>query len=103
MDAHDVSDEAVTVISGVAALDVANARALHAQLVEALSTRRSVHIDGSCVERADAAGLQLLCAGMQEARRRGLTIRCDAPSAALQYAAALLGMTAHLELATITP
>lgn len=57
-----------------------------------------VIIHAADVERVDTAGIQLLYAFVQEARRRGIVLEWDNPSAKLASAAELLGMLYALEL-----
>lgn len=57
-----------------------------------------VIIHAADVERVDTAGIQLLYAFVLEARRRGIILEWDHPSAKLASAAELLGMLSALEL-----
>ena len=57
-----------------------------------------VIIHAAEVERVDTAGIQLLYAFVQEARRRGITLEWDHPSEKIAAAAELLGMLSKLEL-----
>lgn len=57
-----------------------------------------VVIHAAEVERVDTAGIQLLYAFVREARRRGIALEWDQPSAKLAAAAELLGMRSALEI-----
>jgi anti-anti-sigma regulatory factor len=62
------------------------------------SNKDRVVIHAAEVERVDTAGIQLLYAFVQEARRRGMALEWDQPSAKLAAAAELLGMLTALEI-----
>ncbi|MBM3225941.1 MAG: STAS domain-containing protein, partial [Candidatus Tectomicrobia bacterium] len=53
---------------------------------------------GTQVERADTAALQLLCALFQDAEADHWDVQWHQPSVALQNAAQLLNVSAHLAL-----
>jgi anti-anti-sigma regulatory factor len=59
---------------------------------------KSVALDGSEVEKVDAAGLQALLAGRQALAQAGKKVAWSAASAQLSAAATLLGLNETLEL-----
>ena len=81
-----------------AALGIADARALHEKLGTVLASATSVVLDGSRVERLDAAAMQLLAGFFRSARNRGLAISWQSPSPGIQQAAQLLGLESILEM-----
>lgn len=81
-----------------AALSIADARKLHEKLGAVLKCATPVIIDGSRVERLDAAAMQVLACFCRTARERGLSVVWQGPSSGLQQAAHLLGLEAILEM-----
>lgn len=79
-------------------LDISQARDWHARLCAALDSGAPVTFEANAVQRADAAGLQLLTAFVRAARGRGLAVTWQAPSAALVHAAQLAGLANELNL-----
>ena len=69
-----------------------------AAMVAELEQGLPLRLDGSAVREVDGAGLQLLLAAAQAARRRGGTIEWQASSSSLKDAAALLGVIQPLNL-----
>lgn len=59
---------------------------------------KRVALDGSQVEKIDAAGLQALLVGRQVLAQAGKTVDWTASSTPLRAAAALLGLAESLEL-----
>jgi anti-anti-sigma regulatory factor len=88
-----------TIIACEASLDIANAASLKTTLLNALSARQSVVVDGAAVEKADTAALQLLSAFFKDASAQGVAVRWTSPSPALCTAAGLLGLKETLALA----
>jgi len=78
------------------------ARALKAQLLEAIATPNPT-LDARAVTAVDAAGLQLLIAAARAARARGGRLTLHEPSPALLRALALAGLTAALDTAEDAP
>lgn len=81
-------------------LDVSLAAGLQRQLQVALDNGMPVRLQAHRVERTDTAILQLLASFMQAARRQGIAVSWERPSAALCRAARLLGLVRALELPT---
>jgi anti-anti-sigma regulatory factor len=79
-------------------LGIAEVRTFQARLDKALSAGRAVVIDASRVDRVDTASLQLLCAFFRSSRAAGVKVRWKAPAEALCVDAAVLGVSALLEL-----
>ena len=79
-------------------VDIAKVSALHASLVNATEGASAVEIDGGRVARIDAAGIQLLCAFVEQMRRAGLDVRWVGCSATLRQTAALLDVDKTLGL-----
>jgi anti-anti-sigma regulatory factor len=73
-------------------LDVAHARALHAQLGQAMGKAVPVVLDVSQVVRVDTAAMQVLTAFQQAARDRGIPLQWSGTSHALEEADRLLGL-----------
>ena len=81
-------------------LDIAHVGALYEQLSGGLREGHDPALDGSQVERVDAAGLQLLCAYGRELAGHGGSIQWRGePAAALREAAELLDLHRELGLA----
>jgi ABC-type transporter Mla MlaB component len=78
-------------------LDISVVRGLWAELRDLLNQQAPVRLDGSRVERADAAALQLLAAFVRDARAKGKVIQWCEISEALCRSARLLGMDKLLE------
>jgi len=74
-----------------AALGIQDARVLHEKLGSVLSTAKTVVVDGSRVERLDAAIMQVLAVFARSARERGLALSWRSPSPVLQQAVRVLG------------
>lgn len=81
-------------------LTISKVQSLQEILVKFTDDRNKDHliIHAAEVERVDTAGIQLLYAFVQEARRRGITLEWDNPSQKLAAAAELLGMVSALEI-----
>lgn len=78
-------------------VDITMAASLKETLFDALAAEEPVVIDGSAVERADAAGIQLLVAFARAAAGGpGWQWTAEGPSAALEGAAARLGLDGEL-------
>ena len=81
-------------------LDIAHVSALYERLSGALNQGREPALDGSELERVDAAGLQLLCAYGRELKSHGHAIEWRGePAEALREAAVLLDLQETLGLA----
>jgi ABC-type transporter Mla MlaB component len=80
-------------------LDISAVAEFHGVLKKSLASKKSVLLDASAVERADAAALQLLTAYFQDAKRLKKSVEWDSPSDALCSSAALLGLSEILDLA----
>ena len=77
---------------------IAAQAALKAELLGVLEKGAIVVLDGSQVERADTAALQLLVLFRRELQARGGTLDWRGASEALNEAAGLLGLAQILEL-----
>lgn len=82
-----------------AALGIRDARVLHEKLNTALAAA-AIIIDGSRIERLDAAAMQVLAGFTRAARERGLALTWHSPSPVLQQAARVLGFETILEMAS---
>lgn len=80
-----------------ASLDIAQAAALHAQLLPHLDVP-ALRLGADCVDRVHTAGLQVLASFVRTRHQAGRATAWDAPSASLCRAAAALGLTALLGL-----
>ena len=80
-----------------AALDATGASELLARLVAALRGSE-IAIDGSKIQQIDAAGVQLLCALVRAAQRRGVALRWTVVSPMLVTCVRLLGVGDLLRL-----
>ena len=83
-----------------AALGIRDARAMHEQLNTVLAAATAVVLDGSRVERLDAAAMQVLVGFTRAAREQGLALTWQNPSPVLQQAARVLGFETILEMAS---
>lgn len=83
-----------------AALGIRDARVLHERLSAALTAATAIVIDGSRIERLDAAVMQVLAGFTRTARERGLALTWHSPSPVLQQAARVLGLEVILEMAS---
>lgn len=77
---------------------VAEAEALKSGLAQRLREPGPVTLDVSALQRIDTAGLQLLAAFVRDRRNAGLATSWRGRAAALDAAAARLGLSAMLEL-----
>lgn len=76
---------------------IREARELKRRLLEHLDAPAPLFVDGSAVERADTAGVQLLVAFSLDCLERGIAFAWPFRSAALTRAIDLLGVGALLE------
>lgn len=83
-----------------AALGIRDARALHEKLGTVLTAGTAIVVDGSRVERLDAAAMQVLAGFIRAARERGLAFTWQSPSPILQQAARVLGLEQVFEMAS---
>lgn len=83
-----------------AALGIRDARLLHEKLGAMLTATTAIVVDGSRVERLDAAAMQVLAGFTRAARERGLALTWQSPSPVLQQAARVLGLELILEMAS---
>jgi anti-anti-sigma regulatory factor len=83
-----------------AALGIRDARALYEKLNTVLAAATAIVIDGSRIERLDAAVMQVLAGFARAARERGLALTWHSPSPVLQQAARVLGFESILEMAS---
>lgn len=81
-----------------ATLGIADARALYARLGSALTSATPIVVDGTRVERLDAAAMQVLTCFCRTARERGLALSWQNISPELQQAARLLGLESILQM-----
>lgn len=81
-----------------AALGIVDARVLYEKLSAVLACATPVVLNGSRVERLDAAAMQVLACFCLTARERGLAINWQSPSSSLQQAAQWLGLESILEM-----
>lgn len=79
-------------------LDISVVTELRAHLLEALAAKYPVRLDGSAVERADTAVLQVLTAFFQDARAQDISVQWTSASDALIRSAELLGIADILVL-----
>ena len=77
---------------------VAAADSLKSELTRRLDEAAPVILDASAVQRIDTAALQLLAAFVRDRRTAGRAVEWHGRAAALDSAAALLGLNAMLEL-----
>lgn len=81
-----------------AALGIRDARVLHEKLNTVLAAATAVVLDGSRVERLDAAAMQVLAGFTRAARKHGLSLSWKSPSPVLLQAARVLGFESILEM-----
>jgi ABC-type transporter Mla MlaB component len=77
---------------------VAEADALKSELARRLDEPETITLDVTALQRIDTAGLQLLAAFVRDRRTAGRSIAWQGRAAALEAAAALLGLNSMLEL-----
>ena len=87
-----------TTIELPSVLDISRVTEAKASLLEALDRGGEVVVDGSQVERIDAAGVQLLYAFVRELVRQDRDFCWQTPSEHLTSATACLGMQANLQM-----
>lgn len=83
-----------------AALGIRDAHVLHEKLSTVLIAATAIVIDGSRIERLDAAAMQVLAGFTRAARQRGLALTWHSPSPVLQQAARVLGFETILGMAS---
>lgn len=88
----------IPVLSCPDSLDISMVEGFYGQLQQALQEQGSLLIDGSRVERADAAALQTLYAFLRQAKDMDMQVQWRQPSEALHRSARLLGLSSHLGL-----
>jgi len=79
-------------------LDVASAASLKGELSKILRRKPPFDLDGSAVEKIDAAGLQVLLSFLAESRNRDSDFQWIAASESLKSASRLSGLGADLGL-----
>jgi anti-anti-sigma regulatory factor len=89
----------MTTIKLANTVDIASAAKLHEELKVALANEQPVTLDGSDVERADTAALQLLYAFYRDAQQLAVTVEWLPPSEQLLETAAHIGLQEKLGLA----
>lgn len=94
----DSSAPPVATIKLPAELGIEGATDLHRELVSHVDDTVPVVLDAADVARIHTAALQLFCLFCRDRSNDGLETHWQAPSAALKSAAALLGVTAMLNL-----
>ena len=87
-----------TTIELPSVLDISRVTEAKVGLLEALDRGGEVVVDGSHVERIDAAGVQLLYAFVRELVKQDRDFCWQTPSERLTSATACLGMQAHLQM-----
>ena len=102
-DGQQSAADAAAVVVLPADCRIAAQAALKAELLGALEQGAIVMLDGSQVERADTAALQLLVLFRRELQARGGTLDWRGASEALNEAAGLLGLARILELPAAGP
>lgn len=90
-----VQQEGVTHLLFSTILGVAQARALHAQLDQALTQPLPLVLDAGRVEQVDAAAMQVLAGFHRQLRVQGTVMHWHAVSRPLRQACQLLGLS-HL-------
>lgn len=80
------------------ALDIAHAEALYERLSQVLEKGQDITLDASAVERADTAGLQVMCGFMQSVSVANIGCTWHAPTPAIYETAALLDLVECLQL-----
>ena len=81
------------------ALDIAHVEELKIRLEAALTKEPKVVMVADKVQRADTAGLQLVCAFLLKADTQGIKVSWQKPSAAILRTGRLLGTLSALRLA----
>jgi anti-anti-sigma regulatory factor len=81
------------------ALNIGAAKLLRAELLALVEGEGDVHLDGSAIESADPAGVQVLLAFQRALQDRGCRIRWTGCSAVLVDVCTLLGLAAQLGVA----
>ncbi len=79
-------------------LEVASVAELKQEMDRALRSGGTVQLNGSGVERADAAALQLLLAFWRESEAVGVAVAWQNPSPALLHSAAVIGIAGLIQL-----
>ncbi len=97
MSTNSCSSESSTLVLP-AVLDISGAEALKAQLITLLESPEAPCLDGSAVESADTASLQVLQAVQAALAARQQAIAWHKPSASLSNAARTLGLQIELGL-----
>ena len=81
-------------------IDITCVAKLHEQLLQLKKSDDSVIVlDGEKIERADAAGLQLLAGFFMSAKKQSITVQWNNPSEVLINSSRLMGVTELLDLA----
>ena len=83
-------------------LTIAAVADLQGELKTALETHSEIVLNGSDVETADTAGLQLLCAFFMDTSAQDINIRWDNASQALRNSAEQIGVSGIIQLDTPT-
>ena len=83
-----------------ASLGIRDVHALHEKLSSVVVSTTAVVLDGSRVERLDAAIMQVLAAFTRAIRDHGRTLTWRSPSPVLQQAARVLGFESILEMSS---
>lgn len=79
-------------------LDIRVVEEIKTGLIHALETGKAITLKSEAVERIDTAGLQLLCALVNDAKAKDLVVQWESPSQTIIEAAQLTGLTNTLGL-----
>jgi len=86
------------VIDCGSSLTIANAAAIHQELLSAITSASSIELKADKVEKADMAGLQIFVALHKEVEKTGGKIIWDKPSDVLMQAGVTLGLSGFIGL-----
>lgn len=77
------------------ALDISTVASVQKQWLDYQKTQDVIQIDLSQVDRCDTAGWQLLCSILKSSQQNKKNVRMHAPSACMQAAASVLGLSSQ--------
>ena len=80
------------------ALDIAHASKLKERLAGCLAKNLPVSVSAEKVEKADTAGLQIMCCFIKEVEQMGNSVTWQKPNDSIYTIAQLLGLTSALRL-----
>ena len=93
-----MSDSEKSIVTCPESMDISVVAEFSIELKTALEAKQAIQLQAANVERADTAGLQMLCAFFLDAQAEGVDVEWLEPSDALLGSSKQIGLAEHLKL-----